>query len=396
MSDFLSTRRDLIAGVTAAALVARPAFAAGKAARRDGAGAKAADSVCRALKAQIAAPALTAAVAGPDRLLWSAAYGIASVELGVPVTTDHRFRLGSVCKPLTATLAAKLVSRGTIDLDAPIATWLPDLPAPHQRTTLRQLLTHRGGVRHYIPRDLDVREPGGPIYLRVYPTSQSILDVFIHDPLVAEPGTKSSYSSFGYTLASLVMEKAAQRPFVEMIKSEIGKAMGFDSLIEDDPWRLVPRRVSGYLNERDLVTLYGQLPAEARPALTGGLANIPQSNPAYCWAGAGFLMSTPDAARFGAAMLDSPRARISAAERELLFTPQTERANNIPPLGLAWQIDHDPKGRPRWHHEGSTPGGRFALILYPEHGLAIALASNVMSAPADVQTPVTALAEAFI
>lgn len=389
----LSTRRDLLVGATAAAFAASPTLASRKS---GGTGAKAADDICHALKAQIVAPALTAAVARPGGLLWSGAYGIANVELGVPATTDHRFRLGSVCKPLTATLAARLVTRGTIDLDAPIATWLPDLPAPHRRTTLRQLLTHRGGVRHYIPRDLDLREPGGPIYLRVYPTSQSILDIFIHDPLVAEPGTKPVYSSFGYTLASLVMEKAANRPFVDMLKSEIGKGMGFSSLIEDDPWRVVPKRVSGYLNERDLATLYGQLPADARPALTDGLANIPQANPAYCWAGAGFLMSTPDAARFGAAMLDSSKAAISAAERALLFTPQTERTNNIPPLGLAWQIDHDPKGRVRWHHEGATPGGRFALIIYPEQGLAIALASNVMSAPNDVQTPATALADIFI
>jgi protein TonB len=43
------------------------------------------------------------------------------------------------------------------------------------------------------------------------------------------------------------------------------------------------------------------------------------SNPAFCWAGAGFLMSMPDLARFGAALLDGPRAKVGAAELALLL-----------------------------------------------------------------------------
>ncbi len=84
----------------------------------------------------------------------------------------------------------------------------------------------------------------------------------------------------------------------------------------------------------DLTILYGQLPPEARPKLTNGVGNMPWSNPAYCWAGAGFLLTAPDGARLGAALLDLPSAKISPAERDLLFTPMTEVDKNSPPLGL--------------------------------------------------------------
>src|SRR5688572_26279428 len=113
-------------------------------------------------------PALSLAVADASGVVWSEALGKADLEFGVPATPDHLFRLGSVSKAVTATVAARLVARGLLDLDAPIAYWLPDLPAHHRATTTRQLLTHRGGVRHYGPKDLDFDGPGGPITQRAY------------------------------------------------------------------------------------------------------------------------------------------------------------------------------------------------------------------------------------
>src|SRR5690242_16715747 len=88
------------------------------------------------------APAMAFAVARPEGVVWSAAHGLADLELAVPATPQHRYRLGSVSKVVTTTAAARLVSRGILELDTPIAYWLPDLPVHHRQTTLRQLFTH--------------------------------------------------------------------------------------------------------------------------------------------------------------------------------------------------------------------------------------------------------------
>src|SRR6478609_9322119 len=93
------------------------------------------------------APAISWAVANDEGPLWTAAHGLANVELGVAARPEHRFRLGSVSKVVTTVAATRLVARGLIELDTPIAYWLPDLPQHHRRTTLRQLFTHTGGVR---------------------------------------------------------------------------------------------------------------------------------------------------------------------------------------------------------------------------------------------------------
>ena len=345
--------------------------------------------------ARCGVPALSLAVADASGPVWSAAVGKIDLEHDIDARSEHLFRIGSVSKVLTTTGAARLVSRGLVELDTPISYWLPDLPPHHRATTLRQLFTHRGGVRHYLPKDLDPKQPGGPIFNRPSWTRAEILDAFIDDPLVAPVGESVSYSSWGYSLASLVMEVAAGQPFLGLIDSEIAKPFGLGSLAADEPAKIIPKRAHGYVGEEERRMLQAQFPDASWPDRVEGWAHAPPLNPAYCWAGAGFLMSVPEMARFGAALLDSPDALITPAERALLFTPLTGKCASSPPLGLGWRVDEDSMGRARWHHAGATPGGRAALVIYPEQGLSIALASNTMIAPGDVLAPVSELADIF-
>ncbi len=335
------------------------------------------------------------AVAGTDGHAWSAAFGMANLELAVPARPEHLFRLGSVSKVVTTVAAARLVTHGLIELDTPIAYWLPELPEHHRKTTLRQLFTHTGGVRHYGPKDMDPNAPGGSVVQRHYPDRQSILALFIDDPLVAEPGARVNYSSFGYTLASMVMEAASGQDFLALVADQVTVPFGLPSLCADEVLAIVPGRVGGYFNARELDFVTTRLPGLFRPTGDNGFANIGLSNPSFCWAGAGLLMSMPELAGFGAALFAGPETKITADERALLFTPLTEGAPEQPPLGLGWWIDDDAQGRPRWHHAGTTPGGRCGLALYPEQGLSIALAGNTMMTPGDVLGAASELADIF-
>ncbi len=354
-----------------------------------------ADSWASDLHAAKPAPALSCAVAGPRDVLWATALGSADLELEVAALPHHRFRIGSVSKVLTTTAAARLVSRGLLELDTPISYWMPDLPAHHRATTLRQLFTHRGGVRHYLPKDFDPRQPGGSIFTRASWTRAEILAAFIDDELVAPPGQAVTYSSWGYTLASLVMEASAGLPFLALIEEEITRPFGVPSLIADEPGKIIAGRARGYVGEdegRRLQTLFSDA---VFPDPGDSWSNALPINPAYCWAGAGFLMSMPELARFGASLLDGPESVITSEQRNLLLTPLTAKTEQSPPLGLGWRIDSDQQGRLRWHHAGATPGGRALLVIYPEEGLAIALASNAMTMPGDVLGPSSELADLF-
>jgi len=353
------------------------------------------------LHAECGVPALSVAVARPGRRTWSAAFGMADIAAGEAARPDHRFRLGSVSKVVTAVLAVRLASGGLIELDVPIAYWLPDLPAAHRRTTLRQLLTHRGGLRHYLPRDYDPAAPGGPVTAREYRHRDDILALFIADPLVAEPGTRVSYSSYGYSLAAIVLEAAAGRDFCGLVAEWIARPFALASLGPDRQDSAVPGRVAGYFTRAERAMLAATFPAMAHTrddsddSDDSEITPATPHNPAFCWAGAGLLADMPDLANFGAALLEGPAARITPDERALLFTPLTEANETSPPLGLGWRVDEDAKKRLRWHHAGTTVGGRASLVLYPGLDLSIALASNTLATPGDVLTPSSELADLF-
>lgn len=363
--------------------------------RSTGRGAKAARQIMARAIASKAAPALSVAVAGEQGLYWAEAAGQADLERAFAATSAHLFPLGSVSKLLTATVAAKLATRGVIDLDAPIARWMPDLPEQHRQTTLRQLLTHRGGIRHYDKAETDMGSAGGAVYMRFYASEQDALKLFIGDPLVAAPGAEVRYSSYGYTLASAAMATAAQAPFLDLVAREVAAPFGLSSLKPNDPWVITPGRAGRYMNDMDVKLLCASLAESAKPQLTDGWANLPFDNPAYCWAGAGFLMTPSDAARFGAAMMGSAETAVTRAERELLLTPVTAATKGAPPLGLGWRIDADKKGRRRWHHAGATPGGCYLLAVYPDQRLSVALAGNVMTMKMNVLQAASDIVDGF-
>lgn len=276
-----------------------------------------------------------------------------------------------------------MADEGVVNLDVGIGQYIPSLPHAHRATTLRQLLTHRGGIRHYIARDSDRAAAGGAIDSRTYFNNADILAIFIDDPLVAPPGTVTAYSTFGYTLASIVLEEAAGIPYPELVQQKIAAPLGLASLTVDAPRRVIPGRVRGYGPASQVKEV---------PPVHGVWATAPTNNPAYKWAGGGLVMTPSDFARFGAAHL-APGV-LSRPVLDVLFTVQVP--DSSPPLGLGWRINHDRKGRLRWHHAGGQEGARSSLVVYPNQQLSIAFATNATGSPGDVLSPSELLADALL
>jgi hypothetical protein len=101
-----------------------------------------------------------------------------------------------------------------------------------------------------------------------------------------------------------------------------------------------------------------------------------------------------DVASFGAAQLAGNF--ISDSARQVLFTVRAEASERNPALGLGWRIDrHDMLGQ-RYHHAGNMQGCRAQLALYPEHGLSVALMSNMGATPGPILNYTDRIAAAFI
>lgn len=333
-------------------------------------------------------PALSAAVVANGELVWSEAIGEASLELSVPARPDHLFRLGSVSKAITASLAARMAEAGLVDLDRAIGDYLPDLPEQHHATTLRQLLTHQGGIRHYGRQDFDFAGPGGLIDLRpAYPTTASALVLFIEDPLTSTPGSEYSYTTFGYTLASAVLEAAGEASFGALIETHVAAPLGLTTLALDEPYSLRPNRVQYY----DLGELYTQ---QMGLSVETEVVNALPNNPSYKWAGGGMIITAGDLARFGAA--HAAPGFLTAETLADVFTIARTSDGEATPVGLGWRIDTDDDGRTYFHHAGTQQGSRAVLVVYPVEGVSVALLSNLGGTPEDILTPARRIAEGFM
>ena len=308
-------------------------------------------------------PGLSVAVARRGTVIWSEGFGLADVESGVPVTPLTRFRAGSVSKVLTAAGVARLVEEGKLDLDAPIQRYVPGFPKKQWPITTRQLAAHTAGIRHY--GDVEaVRLKGAPHFASI----REGLTLFQDDPLLSEPGTNYSYSSYGWTAVSAVIEGASGQEFLSFMSATVFEPLGLRSIVPDHVDAIVPGRTRFYARE-----------APGRP-----LENAPHVDLSYVWAAGGYLATAEDLVRFGSAHLQPGFFKQSTLD--LLFKEQSL----IPPgkqtaVGIGWRIGKDREGRRILHHAGASVGGRAVLLMFPDSGVVVALLSNTLAGFGDLE-----------
>jgi serine beta-lactamase-like protein LACTB, mitochondrial len=134
-----------------------------------------------------------------------------------PELTDSARRGEPPSKTLTAVTAARLHQRRRLDLDAEVQRYVPAFPRKSQPITLRQLGGHLAGIRHY--------ERSEPVNTRHYDTLASSLALFKNDALVAKPGERFSYSSYGFNLLGAAIEGAAGQPFGAAVQETVTRPL---------------------------------------------------------------------------------------------------------------------------------------------------------------------------
>jgi len=214
-----------------AVLLALPAFAADKAAALD------------AFIARYHELGLfngSALVAEQGKPILRKGYGEANMEWHIANAPDTRFRLGSITKQFTATLVMQMVEKGQIDLNAPIARYLPDYPKKvGDRVTIHQLLNHTSGIPGYT----ELPSFGEP---RGRQSPEEFLKIFSGLDLLFEPGAKYSYSNSGFFLLGVILEKVAGKPYEQLLRERIFEPLGMKQSGYDSTRPILEKRASGY------------------------------------------------------------------------------------------------------------------------------------------------------
>jgi CubicO group peptidase (beta-lactamase class C family) len=176
------------------------------------------------------------------KIVYKNAFGMANREWDIPNTTDTKFMIGSVSKPITAILVLIQVQKGLISLDKTILDYIPEFSKKNgSRITIRQLLGHASGMPNY-----DIIKDFFPRISRQNVTREDYMKLYMDSTLVFEPGKSYYYSSWGYFTLGYIMERVTGKTYSQLMKEDI-----FDKLDMKDSGsyyhtQIVKKRATGY------------------------------------------------------------------------------------------------------------------------------------------------------
>jgi D-alanyl-D-alanine carboxypeptidase len=188
-------------------------------------------------------PGLALAVVREGKVTKAKGYGLADVELNVPVKTDSVFQWASISKQFTATAIQQLALDGRLKLDDRISLHYTNAPATWSNVTVYHLLTHTSGIKSYtgLPNFFaTVRKDYRP---------EEVIGLVRNLPLEFLPGEKWDYSNTGYFLLGLILEKASGQAYGDFLATRIFRPAGMATARINQQFELIPNRATGYTSQ---------------------------------------------------------------------------------------------------------------------------------------------------
>ena len=339
-----------------------------------------------AFMAERGIPGTSVAVGVDGRIVWSEGFGYSDVELGVPVTPLTKFRGGSTSKPMTQAAASLLKEEGRMDFDVPVQRYVPSFPEKGHVITPRHLMAHTSGIRHYPPEGNEFHSATH------YEDIVEALEIFENDPLLFEPGTAESYSTYGANLLGAAVQGAAGEDFLAVLHEYVFAPLGMLSTVGDHTDRIILHRTGFYERTNRRPHYHLRQSSWGDGTGLGELLNAPYVDNSNKWAGGGLLTTPEDLVRFGSAHL-RPGFLTAESLTEILTPGRTENGE-VQNRGLNWSIETDDEGRRVISHGGGGVGSNSSLRVYLEEGVVVAIQANLsQSNPGVLSEPI---AELFI
>jgi CubicO group peptidase (beta-lactamase class C family) len=295
-----------------------------------------------------------------DEQITTAAAGVINLETAVPVTPDAVFQIGSITKVFTTTLLMQLAGQGRLDLDAPLASVLPELSlsaaGATEQITVRHLITHSSGIDGDLFDDYGC----GAGNVARYVAGCSRL------ALIHPAGATMSYCNSGFVIAGRIIEVLTGAGWDEALRRGLIGPLGLQRTVTLPEEAIRFRAAFGHLD------LDGKQQLAPAWALPGG------SGPA-----GGIIASASDVLEFARLHLrlgvaaDGTRL-LSAAGAAAMQEPQII-VPSYPPgarqIGLGWHLS-DWSREKLIGHDGGTIGQYSSLLVLPDRNAAVCLLTN--------------------
>lgn len=186
-------------------------------------------------------PGAAVQVVQKGKVLYRKAFGMANLELGVPMNADNVFRIGSVTKQFTAASILKLMEQGKLSLGDDLTKFIPDYPTQGKKITVEHLLNHTSGIASYT----DMKEWTPEVQRKDF-TPAELIDYFKNQPMDFEPGAQWKYNNSGYILLGYIIEKVSGQTYAEYVNEHIFKPLGMTHSYYGDVAPVIKNRAAGY------------------------------------------------------------------------------------------------------------------------------------------------------
>lgn len=194
-------------------------------------------------------PGCSVAAIQGGRIAYGRGYGMASLELSVPIATSSVFNAGSMAKQFTVMSILMLAQKGQLALDDNIRKYIPEVPDFGQPITLRHLISHTSGLRDFLEMlEMAGWRTGGDLT-----TEKDILNMVSRQrTLNHTPGEAFVYTNTGYVLLAMVIKRATNQSLRDFAETNIFKPLGMNNThFYDDHRAIIKGLVNGYLPDKE-------------------------------------------------------------------------------------------------------------------------------------------------
>jgi len=306
--------------------------------------------------AKLDSPGCALAVYRNGAIAYTHGYGMASLELGVPITPQTVFDIGSTSKQFTAFSILLLQQQGKLSVDDDLRKFMPEIPDYGKRITLHHLMTHTSGIPDY----------AGLFDLAGVPEQNLTNDQDAVDLIVRQkalnfmPGEEWDYSNSGFFLLSQVVKRVTGKSLRDFDQENIFKPLGMSSTqIFNDHTLVIPHRATGYSYD------------DERKTFGVEMSNFEQT-------GDGSVQtSVEDLLRWDE---DFYTAKLGSAD--LIRQMQVVgKLNNGKEHGYAAGLEISTyRGQPVVSHGGAWAGYRAELMRFPQQHTSVAVLCNIAQA----------------
>jgi CubicO group peptidase (beta-lactamase class C family) len=286
-------------------------------------------------------------------------YGLANVELNVPVKPATIFQSGSVGKQFTSAAIMMLVEEGKISLDDSLPKYFPDAPPSWRGITVRELLSHTSGLSDYTSDSLT--GPGGPFNYRLDYSEEQFVKVIETLPIEFAPGEDWAYRNTNYLLLGAIIRKVTGEFYGDFLQERIFKPLGMTSTRIISEADIVPNRASGY------------------EMADGKLKNQEWVAPMWNTTADGALyFNVLDLAKWDAALYGEKLLHKSSFDQMWTVVKLKDGTPNKHHYGFAWGVD-SVNGHRVIEHSGSWQGFETHIARYVDDRVTVVVLMNMGS-----------------